>query len=90
MLALNPDAVDAYVALALTAETLAEQIALLREGMRIGAKRWAPEIKRPPKSFFWLDLETWPYMRAVHNLALALWQRGDRAEAASLADLMVR
>jgi tetratricopeptide (TPR) repeat protein len=89
-LALDPDAVDAYVALALTAATLAEQIALLREGMRVGAKRWVAEIKRPPKCFFWADLETRPYMRAVHNLALALWLRGERAEAANLADHLVR
>lgn len=89
-LAIDPDAIDAYVALALSMETLAEQIALLREGVRIGAQRWTAEIKRPSKAHFWSDIDTRPYMRAVHNLALALWQRGERAEAAGLADLLVR
>lgn len=89
-LAIDPDAIDAYVALALSMETLAEQIALLREGVRIGAQRWAAEIKRPSKARFWSDIDTRPYMRALHNLALALWQRGERAEAAGLADLLVR
>lgn len=89
-LAIDPNAVDAYVALALSIETLAEQIALLREGMRVGAVQWAAEIRRPPKGFFWLNIETRPYMRAVQNLAVALWQRGDRAEAAALADHLLR
>lgn len=86
----DPTAIDAYVALALSLKTLAEQIALLREAVRLGAVRFASELERPPEHFFWLELTTRPYMRAVHNLALALWQRGEQRGAALLADHLVR
>lgn len=89
-LCLDHEAIDAYVALALTVPTLAEQVALLREAVRIGAKLWAAEIKRPSAAHFWLDVETRPYMRAVHNLALALWEQGDRDEAVSLVEHLIR
>lgn len=87
---LDPDAVDAYVILALSTEALGEQIALLGEAVRIGRRQWAEEIKRPAQHHFWLDIETRPFMRAAHNLALALWQRGEREEAASLADFLLK
>lgn len=89
-LALDPDAIDAYVALALCVETLAERIALLREAARIGEKKWPQELKRPSKSFFWLDVHTRPFMRAMHKLSLALWDRGARDEAAAIADRLLR
>ena len=89
-LARDPDAIDAYVALALCVETTAERIALLREAVRIGERVWALELKRPRQSHFWSDIDTRPFMRAMHNLALALWNRGARDEAAAFADRLLR
>ncbi len=89
-LALDRTAVDAYVALALTVETAAERIALLREGVRHGEALWQPFLKRAPNGYFWGDVETRPFMRAMHNLALALWECGDGEAAASLADRILR
>jgi len=89
-LARDPDAIDAYVALALCVETTAERIALLREAVRIGERVWARELKRPRQSHFWSDIDTRPFMRAMHNLALALWERGARDEAAALAERLLR
>lgn len=86
----NPNAIDAYVLLALSTEALSEKVALLREAVRIGRRQWAEAIKRPDQSYFWLDIETRPFMRAAHNLALALWQRGDRKEAVTLADFLLK
>lgn len=89
-LAADPDAIDAYAILALSTEALGERIALLREAVRIGRRQWAEAIKRPSRFDFWLDIETRPFMRATHNLALALWERGEREEAAALADFLLK
>lgn len=89
-LALDSAAVDAYVALAQCVETAAERVALLREGVRHGEICWQQYLKRPPKGFFWAHFETRPLMRALHNLALALWQCGDREDAVSLVDRIIR
>jgi tetratricopeptide (TPR) repeat protein len=89
-LVLDPKAIDAYVALALCVATWAERIALLREAVRLGELRWQEQSKPPFDGFFWGDVETRPFMRAMHNLALVLWDIGDRTEAASLADKLLR
>jgi len=88
-LKIDPNLIDAYVVLAMSVNTLAEEISLLRESVRIGDKVWIEERKRPKQSYFWRDGETRPYMRAIHNLALALWKRGEREEAARLADYLI-
>ncbi|HYW15523.1 MAG TPA: hypothetical protein VE891_05145, partial [Allosphingosinicella sp.] len=89
-LAIDPDALDAYVILAQSTEALPEQIALLREAVRIGRVQWAEAIRRPKDHHFWLDIETRPFMRALHDLALTLWAHGEREEAAGLADFMLK
>lgn len=89
-LALDSTAVDAYVVLARSVETAAERIALLHEGVRRGEYYWQQYLKRPPKAFFWSRVETRPFMRALQNLALALWEIGDREEAVQLADRILR
>lgn len=88
-LMIDADAIDAYVVLALSTDALGEQIALLREAVRIGKRFWAEPIKRPSQHYFWLDIETRPFMRAAQNLALALWQRGEREEAVEVADFLL-
>lgn len=89
-LVLDSTAIDAYVVLAQNVGTAAERIALLREGVRQGEVYWQQYLKRPPKEFFWAHIDTRPFMRALHNLALALWETGDREEASQLADRMLR
>ena len=89
-LTLDPSAIDGYVILALRAEIDAERIALLREAILWGEALWREYVGRPPRDFFWAHLETRPFMRALHNLALVLWARGDREEAVRLADRMLR
>jgi tetratricopeptide (TPR) repeat protein len=89
-LKIDPRAIDGFVLLALHAVTSPERIALLREALRIGSVVWAPLLERPPEGFFWGELNTRPYMRANHDLALALWECGERAEAIALADHLLR
>jgi len=70
----EPNAIDCYVILSRVVPTLAEKIALLREGARIGDKRFEKEVLAAPNDdfHFWGDLDTRPYMRALHSLSLAL------------------
>jgi tetratricopeptide (TPR) repeat protein len=89
----DPTAIDAYVALSFTVPTFAEYVALLREAVRLGGIRWRKEIDDGMEpGFFWSDVDTRPYMRAVHNLALALWsreERGPREEAIELVERLL-
>lgn len=89
-LTIDPHAIDTFVLLALDAATSPERIALLREALRIGSLVWGSLLERPPEGFFWGELNARPYMRANHNLALALWESGERAEAISLIDHLLR
>lgn len=89
-LTIDPDAIDAYNLLALGNSTPAEKVALLGEAVAIGRRKWAAEIKRPAQHPFWLDIETRPFMRAVHHLALLLWQNGRRDEAVAHAELLLK
>jgi tetratricopeptide (TPR) repeat protein len=85
----DPEAIDAYVALSFTVPTRAEYIALLHEAVRLGGIRWRREIQSVAGSrFFWGGIETRPYMRAVHNLALALWLQGGREQREEAVDLV--
>jgi tetratricopeptide (TPR) repeat protein len=65
------NAIDAYVILGLYATTTAEKIALLREADRIGTMIFAPLLD-DPEMHWWGFIGTRPWMRARHNLALAL------------------
>jgi hypothetical protein len=89
-LAADPTAIDAYVALSFTVSTSAEYVALLREAVRLGGIRWRKEIDGMVEpGFFWGEVDTRPYMRTVHNLALGLWSReehGPRQEAIELIE----
>jgi hypothetical protein len=89
-LAINPDELDAYVLLAKATTTTAEKIALLSEGARRGKKIWAAEIKRPAQSHFWLDMDTRPFLRNVHWLALLQWEADERGEAILNAEFLLR
>jgi tetratricopeptide (TPR) repeat protein len=86
-LELDPLAVDAFVVLAHSDDSRAVRIAVLREGVRNGEIVLAEHLKSWRQADFWLDLDTRPYMRAVHYLGLELWERDsgdDREEATKL------
>ncbi|MBX9859740.1 MAG: hypothetical protein K2Y20_09155 [Sphingomonas sp.] len=92
-LTLAPDEIDAYALLAEIAATAAEKQALLREAVRIGTQEWSACFKKPSETSFWLSLGTRPYMRAVHSLAIALWDTrapDKRLEAVAFARHLLR
>lgn len=89
----NPAEIDAFVILALCSPCRAERIGLLREGMRLGEIEHAVRLAEPDDHTFWADVDSRPYMRAVHNLILDLWKSGTddhRREAVRLADHLLR
>lgn len=86
-LEISPLSVDAFVVLAHAERAAPVRIALLREGVRAGETVLADLLKAWRQTDFWLDLDTRPYMRVVHFLAIELWARDlgdDRDEAARL------
>lgn len=88
-LTIDPDALDGYVLLGQSLPSEAERIAALHEGVARGRRLWAKEMKRPAQSWFWADMDTRPFMRAVQLLALAQWNSGERQEAIASAKLLL-
>ncbi len=89
-LAIDPDQLDGYVLLAKATDVKAEQMALISEGVRRGKIVWAEAIKRPAQSHFWLDMDTRPFMRNLHWLALLQWECGEREDAIKNAEFLLR
>ncbi|MXZ22737.1 MAG: hypothetical protein F4Y84_19455 [Caldilineaceae bacterium SB0665_bin_25] len=92
---MQPDAIDSYVILARTSNTLGEKIAFAREAVRLGEIRFADEIEAAPSgdTIFWADLDTRPYMRGLCALALSLWEDprdGAQADAIATAQHALR
>lgn len=82
-LSIDLDALDAYNILGIHAETLAERIALFREAVLIGERLFAPVLGEEDMHW-WGFIGTRPWMRAQHNLGLALLEAGDRAAATAV------
>jgi hypothetical protein len=82
-LSIDLDALDAYNILGIHAETLAERIALFREAVLIGERLLAPAFAEEDMHW-WGFVGTRPWMRAQHNLGLALLEAGDRAAATAV------
>ena len=87
---LEPNAIDCYVILGQASEVLGEKIAFAREAVRLGEVLWADQLALPdPSDYpFWGRIETRPYMRGLHTLALALWhdqRTGAQQEAIQVA-----
>lgn len=81
-LELSPLCADAYTMLALEeAATPAEKIALFRKAVEAGEQALGEKAFRELVGEFWGFVETRPYMRARHYLAMALWENEQRAEA---------
>lgn len=75
-LAVDLNAIDAYNILGIHASALAERIALFREAVRIGENLFSPAFADDEMDW-WGYLGTRPWMRAQHNLGLALIEAGD-------------
>ena len=81
-LKISPDCTDAWVLLAQdTAKSPEEERDLYRKGVRAGERALGEAAFANDAGMFWVILETRPYMRARHGLAMALWEMGEREEA---------
>jgi tetratricopeptide (TPR) repeat protein len=80
-LGISPLCADAYNLLAEEAESPAEARNLYARGLEAGELALGPEGFEEYDGHFWGFLETRPYMRARHGLALTLLQLGEEAAA---------
>ena len=81
-LAISPLCADAYVLLALNeARTLEDELALYRKEVEAGEEALGQTALREEVGNFWGILETRPYMRARHGLAITLWKLGSYDDA---------
>jgi len=88
-LELSADCGDAYLLLAEEAKSVDEAIVLYRQAVEAG-KRALGDTFDEYVGDFWGFVDTRPYMRARHMLALALWKAGEKAEAAAHYQDMLR
>jgi tetratricopeptide (TPR) repeat protein len=80
-LALSPLCSDAHLVLARETADADEALELYRRAVAAGAEALGETVFQDDAGSFWGLLQTRPYMRARHELALALWHRGHRDEA---------
>jgi tetratricopeptide (TPR) repeat protein len=80
-LGISPLCADAYNLLAEEAATAAETRDLYARGLEAGELALGPEGFEEYDGHFWGFLETRPYMRARHELALTLLKLGEEAAA---------
>ena len=83
------DCIDGYILVSHHTHTEAEHLALLREAVRIGDRLWAPYLKRKDMRW-WSFVGTRPYMRAMHELGLALMEGGELAEAETIFKTLLK
>jgi tetratricopeptide (TPR) repeat protein len=88
-LTIDLNAIDAYNILGIHASTLAERIALFREAVIIGRSLFEPLIDDEDMGW-WGFMGTRPWMRAQHNLGLALTQAGDASGAIEVFKFLLR
>lgn len=90
-LKVSEDCADAWLLLAQeTATTPEAQRQLLLKAVAAGERALGPAAFEEDVGHFWGLIETRPYMRARHALAMALWDCGARAEAADHLGAMIR
>lgn len=80
-LALSPLCADAYLVLAQETADANEALELHRRAVAAGAEALGETAFQDDVGSFWGLIQTRPYMRARHELALALWRLGHRDEA---------
>ncbi len=89
-LTVSADCADAYNMLAQeAAATVEEAIGLYEQGVAAGERALGPAAFEEDVGLFWGLLETRPYMRARHGLALALWAGGRGEEAIAHGQAML-
>lgn len=89
-LAISPLCADAYAVLGEEAVSPEEAVAFYRQAVEAGADALGEAAFEKDLGLFWGLIETRPYMRARHRLALALWKIGAREEAATHYAEMLR
>lgn len=89
-LAISIDCADAYSVLAWEANNPEDALAFYRQAVEAGERAIGPAGFKAYAGHFWLALETRPYMRARHGLALALWEAGERDESVVHYDDLLR
>ena len=89
-LSLSPLCADAYVMLAVREKDETKALELWRKGFEAGEAALGPDGFEEYAGEFWGFLETRPYMRARHGLAMCLWDLGSREEAVVHARDMLR
>ncbi|MGC8549070.1 MAG: tetratricopeptide repeat protein [Acidobacteriaceae bacterium] len=89
-LALDPDCVDALVLLAgLESRSPQEAIESLRKAVQAGERSLGADFIRKNKGYFWLILETRPWMRAMQELADMLRSQKLNDEAIRIYEKML-
>jgi len=88
-LKLDPNCVDAYVLLGEMADSLPDAIAHFRKAVDAGDQSLGPDAFEKNRGAFWGLMETRPYMRAMQNLASALWNYGEVDEAVYIYQAML-
>jgi tetratricopeptide (TPR) repeat protein len=89
-LAISPLCSDAYLILANETVDPAEALELHKRAVAAGAEALGEAAFERNTGHFWGLLETRPYMRALHELAMVLWREGARDEAVSHYKDMLR
>lgn len=89
-LKLDPHCVDAYVLLGEMSDSLPSAITEFRKAVAAGEQTLGQEILENAHGKFWRLIETRPYMRALRNLALSLWNYGEVDEALALYNKMLK
>lgn len=80
-LAVSPMCADAHLVLGEEADSEEEAIGHYRRAVAAGEKALGEAIFAEEAGSFWLLIQTRPYMRARHILAMTLWETGARDEA---------
>lgn len=89
-LAMSPLCADAYAVLGQEADSPEEALAFYRQAVKAGADALGEAAFEQDAGLFWGLIETRPYMRARHRLALALWKAGAGEEAVTHYEAMLR
>ncbi|HEY1607054.1 MAG TPA: DUF6429 family protein [Allosphingosinicella sp.] len=80
-LAVSPLCSDGYLILALEEEDPGQALALCRQAVEAGTEALGKAVFEEDAGHFWGLVETRPYMRARCQLAMLLWDAGERDEA---------
>lgn len=89
-LTISPDCADAYVLLAESTRDMQEARRLYEQGVQAGERALGAEVFDEAAGEFWGLIETRPYMRARHGLAVVLWHLGEHEAAIAHARELLR